>query len=365
MADFYEIDFLPVGATKSGDAISLRYEEGGRFAVHVVDGGYQDDGQNTLNHLKEFYGHQNRDGDPVIDHVVATHPDGDHASGLQTILENAVVCALWMNRPWIYAPELLPRFANYTNVESLARALRTAFPRLAKLEEIAVARGIPIQEAFQGAQIGAFTVLAPSRSSFLDYVVEDERTPEAVVSARAEVGFADVLVRSLTEVARVISAAWGVERFPPDDTSPRNNMSIVQHARLSGDDVLLTADVGRAGLDQAADYAAFIGVALPLPTGSVVQVPHHGSRHNVSSETLDRWLGAKDPVHTEERYRAVVSAGKDDVDHPRKAVVRAFIHRGARISVTRGMKICSHGGAAPARGWTSAPALPYPEGNEE
>jgi hypothetical protein len=40
MADFYEIDFVPVHTAKSGDAIAIRYELGGQTYVHVVDGGF-------------------------------------------------------------------------------------------------------------------------------------------------------------------------------------------------------------------------------------------------------------------------------------------------------------------------------------
>jgi len=55
MADFYEIDFLPVGTTKSGDAICLRYEINNHIYTHVVDGGYEENGQSVLDHLSDYY----------------------------------------------------------------------------------------------------------------------------------------------------------------------------------------------------------------------------------------------------------------------------------------------------------------------
>ena len=81
MADYFEIDFLTVGESKSGDAITLHYERGGSTFKHVVDGGYQDTGPKVLNHLREFY------GDTTLSHMVVTHPDGDHTGGLRTVLE--------------------------------------------------------------------------------------------------------------------------------------------------------------------------------------------------------------------------------------------------------------------------------------
>ena len=360
MADFYEIDFLPVGTTKSGDAICLRYEVDGKTSVHVVDGGYEEDGQKLLDHLSEYYGSKK------IDNVVATHPDGDHAVGLRKVLQEADVGVLWLNRPWAYAAELLPYFARYTNADNLAKALKDVFPNLARLEEIAVDRGIPVSDAFQGTKIGAFTVLAPSRNAFLKYIVEDEKTPRASSEVASRDGLFDADARLIDEGVRLIMAAWGAEKFPADDTTPRNNMSIVQLAEFSGKHVVLTADAGRAALDEAANYAPFVGLSLPANKIRLMQVPHHGSRHNVSTETLDRWLGEVGDEHQETRSSAIVSAGRDDQDHPRQVVVRAYMHRGAKVSQTKGKTVRFSGGAAPSRdGWVPVAPLTYPDGYEE
>lgn len=75
MLDYLEIDFLEVHTTKSGDAIGIRCELGGLTYIHVLDGDYQEMGPDLAQHISEYY------GDPsFIDHVVVTHPDGDHAS---------------------------------------------------------------------------------------------------------------------------------------------------------------------------------------------------------------------------------------------------------------------------------------------
>lgn len=360
MADFYEIDFLPVGTTKSGDAICLRYEINGQTNVHVVDGGYEENGQNLLDHLSDYY------DSAKIDHVVATHPDGDHAVGLRKILEEADIGMLWMNRPWVYAQELLPYFAKYTNAENLANALKNVFPNLVKLEEIATDRGIPISDALQGDQIGAFTVLAPSRDAFLNYITDDDRTPKVAADTATPGGLFDDAVRIVAEGLRLIMAAWGAEKFPAGDTSPRNNMSIVQLADFSGEHVVLTADAGRAALDEAANYAHSVGLTLPANEIKLIQVPHHGSRHNVSTETLDRWLGKVGQEHQKSRSTAIVSAGKDDLDHPRQVVVRALMHRGATVSETKSKTLCFSGGEAPGRaGWGPSAPLTYPSGYEE
>ena len=56
MANFFEIDFLSVHTSKSGDAIGIRYEINGRTYIHVVDGGYKSTGPELEKHLREHYG---------------------------------------------------------------------------------------------------------------------------------------------------------------------------------------------------------------------------------------------------------------------------------------------------------------------
>jgi len=109
MADYFEIDFLGVETAKSGDAITLRYSVNGTEGVHVVDGGYLDTGDQIVEHLKTYY------GTTVIDHVILTHPDRDHANGLRKVLEQCTVRNLWINRPWIYADQLIDRFETYVS----------------------------------------------------------------------------------------------------------------------------------------------------------------------------------------------------------------------------------------------------------
>ena len=106
MTQFFEIDFLEAGEKGSGDAIALRYrEEDEPNYIHVVDGGYKDDGKKLIEHIEKYY-----DRPSKIDHVVLTHPDGDHAAGLEAVLEEFEVGTLWMNRPWEYVEDLLELF---------------------------------------------------------------------------------------------------------------------------------------------------------------------------------------------------------------------------------------------------------------
>lgn len=363
MTDFFEIDFLDVEAAKSGDAIPLRYEINGVTRIHVVDGGFQDTGDAVVDHIRKYFGNPT-----YIDYVIVSHPDGDHAGGLRKVLEEFQVGELWMLRPWLYANELIKRFTRFTSVDSLVRRLKEVYPNIAALEELANKNSVPIREPFQGTVIGQFIVMAPTKPRYLDLVVDSDKTPDATKEASLSWARSAALLldRIATAAVNLVRAAWGQETFPEDDTTPENNMCVVQYASLCGQKILLTADAGRGALTEAADFAPWVG--LNLPGIDRIQVPHHGSRHNVSTEVLDRWLGprlAAKPQKGEEKFRAVVSAAKKDEDHPRKAVVRAFIHRGAKVFSTEGGGIRTSCNAPERSGWEAVAALPYPGEEEE
>lgn len=358
-SDFIELDFLAVETAKSGDAICVRYSIDGETIVHVVDGGFTDMGQKIADHLKDCYGNPAH-----IEHVVLTHPDGDHALGLKHILENYSVGNLWMNRPWLYAEELISQFTTYNSVEALKSKLKKIYCHTAALEELADDAAIPIRETFQGTQIGIFHVMAPARERYLQLVVQSEKTPEGVT---AEETLAEKISRAGAAIAKaaakLVNAIWGDEVFSTEPTSSENEMSIVQYAKFDGTTFLLTGDAGREALAEVIDYAPVAGLALPGI--DKFQVPHHGSRRNVSSELLDSLLGPKVSETSPRTSQAYISSAKADPDHPRKSVIRAMYHRGADVFATEGRSLAT-GVNRPARnGWGKADATPYPTDQEE
>ena len=358
MDDFYEIDFLNVDSKKSGDAICIRYQTNGVQRIHVVDGGFQATGDKVVTHINDHYGKPT-----YIDAVVVTHPDGDHAGGLRSVLETYSVGELWMLRPWLYADELIDRFKRFTSVENLKKRLKELYPNLLALEDIALRKGIVIKEPFQGAAIGNFNVMAPSKARYLDLVVESDKTPEH--HERTEDVFSG-LFGMLNEAARTLVAVlWGDENFSSEPTSAENEMSIVQYVNLCDNKILLTGDAGRDALTEAADYAPYVGLALPGIDR--FQVPHHGSRRNVSTELLDRWLGEKpffQPAPDDTTFTAIVSASKEDEHHPRKSVVRGMIHRKGKVISTEDGCIRTQNNAPAREGWSAVTPLAYPEEQE-
>jgi hypothetical protein len=361
--DYFQIDFLKVETKQSGDAIALRYCIDGITSIHVVDGGFEETGDHVVEHVLKYYGDS-----PIVNRVVATHPDGDHLVGLRTVLEELDVRELWMLRPWLYAGEILHRFKNVSSLDYLIQALKDTYPNVLALEEIANEKGIPIKEPFQGAPIGAFRVLAPTKARYLDLIVNSDRTPEAKEGAQKSVLLSTLgaaLRKAGEAIASFVKAAWGEEVFSSEDISAENKMSVIQYALLCDRRILLTADAGLDSFAEAAAYAPSIG--LNLPGIHEFQSPHHGSRRNVSTEMLDQWLGPRlqgQLAEGEELFNSVISSAKADPDHPRKAVIRALIHRGGHVVATEGRDILLKKNMN-REGWSPVPCESYPEEQEE
>lgn len=379
MLGYYEIDFMAACADKSADAIVKYYWHNGDFVLHVTDAGFKNTAENVLEHIENYYSTHGR-----IDHLVITHDDQDHASGARVILENFRVDNLWINNPSWFARELLPKFDSYTSDVHLFRRLRSDYSDLAEAEDAARRQRTNIHLAFAGTQIGAFTVLSPTREFFLQMVLGSRKTPKSTLagvrmnptlSLAAPGGFASAVgkPRPAHEILygvsnkKLVSAAWGEELFSPEHTEPDNELSIVQFADFSGHRVLLTADAGRRGLLGALLFARARGIDVSLLR--VFQAPHHGSRRNVDAGILNAWLGdiIPQPFYWEQLDRgwAMISAAENDPDHPRKAIVRALAHRGYR-PVTQGSagwirffnETISSNSGAPLR------MLPYPQSHE-
>ncbi len=363
MSDFFEIDFLNVESNNSGDAIPLRYQINGNTYIHVVDGGYLGTGDKIVKHINKYYGNPT-----FIDHVIVTHPDNDHSGGLRTVLEEFEIGTLWMLRPWLYANELIERFPTYNSVEHLIRRLRSIYPNIAALEELAISKNINISEPFQDVKIGAFIVMAPTKSRYLDLIVESDKTPESTKQEQqtASESFMNLVEKAVVKVVNFVKAAWGIETFSSEETSFENEMSIVQYTILCGKSILMTGDAGRSSLKEAADFATSIG--LVIPGIDYFQIPHHGSRRNLSTDILDMWLGPKIPSKPEkgkESFYTIISASEKDKEHPKKTVIRAAIHRGAGVAVNSGGDVLAKYNTPSREGWGSAILLEYPDEQEE
>jgi beta-lactamase superfamily II metal-dependent hydrolase len=228
------------------------------------------------------------------------------------------------------------------------------------LEKLAIENGIPIYEPFQGLAIGPFSVLSPEINWYVHELIPAfEKTPKQKAARSMATDAIGILTEAMRKAGAWIAENWNIELLREHvETSAENESSVVLFADFDGRGVLLTGDAGIQALNRAADYAELYGVHLPSRL-EFVQVPHHGSRHNVSTSVLDRIIGARRLTNDGVFPKiALVSAGKESTTHPRKMVTNAFNRRGARPYATKGMPI-HHRRGMPDRGWGAAPALEF------
>lgn len=357
----FEIDFLPVGnGERSGDAIAIRYGTPGNYKVLVYDGGTKESGQALVDHIKKYYGTSR------VDYVVNSHPDSDHASGLSVVLEQLDVGELWMHQPWKYSNLILDYFKDGRITDnSLAERLKEKMAAAYALEKLAEENDIPVFEPYRGATIGEFIVLSPEKDWYVhDLIAEFQKSPDQkATEASASAGLAglfEAAKKAASSAVAWITEHWGIESLRDDvQTSAENESSVILFGQLLEKGILLTGDAGIRALDATAAYVESKNVSLPEIL-HFLQVSHHGSRNNVSSNVLDRIVGPRkasdDGATTKTAY---VSASKGSSTHPRRVVVNAFIRRGAKVVETKGQSKRYYHNMPPRDGWGPVTPLQF------
>jgi len=234
-----------------------------------------------------------------------------------------------MNRPWLYANQVIEQFHGNWTLQGWIDHVRSTHEYLVELEDLARSRNMEPNAVFQGAQIGCSHVLAPSMERYISLIPDLDKTPPPYRSDAAPRSFLQT-ARNILESVKETMQIETLDKNPPA-TSASNETSVVQLAMYDNKKILLTADVGPEGLAEAANYAFQRGF---LSAPDLVQIPHQGSRRNVSPAVLDAWLGTSNGG-TPKRGSAMVSIGAKKMEHPRKKVKNAFIRRGYPVYVGR------------------------------
>lgn len=346
----YEIDFLPVGnGDTSGDAIAIRYGKDKDYKIMVIDGGTQESGQALVNHIIKYYETDS------VDYVVNTHPDQDHASGLSVVMEQLKVGELWIHRPWLYVDEIIHHFKDQRMTEgSLKEKLKEKFSASYELEKLAKEKGVDIFEPYQGKQIDEFRVMSPKKDWYLHTLIPDfNKTPEKKLESLPTLD-------SARNFARTIVESFNIETLKEDgETSADNESSVILHTEFNNKGIMFTGDVGIQALKKAVDYydkdATVISDDIYKKL-KFIQVPHHGSRRNVSPSILDRLLGKKGQSQNK---TAFISAGEYSTKHPKKIVINALIRRGCKVCVTQGSAMRHRHKMPDREGWHSITPLEF------
>jgi len=349
----YEIDFIGIKEnTRDASAICLRWysEEESRYIVVVYDGGFKIHGEALVDILNKYY--FTGESDPTIDIVICSHSDDDHAAGLAELFEHFKVTNLIMNRPWLFTDELFPFVDDGRKTKSsVEKELKEKYSSIATLEEKAIAAGTQIYDGFTTLGFnGAFSplkIFSPTKELYLQLIVESTKTPYVAESV------SEAVVKKIFVAVRKIVEKWTSDTLRDDvSTTAENETSIVLMGDMASEKFLLTGDAGVRALSAAADYADSIGI--DLKSFAVHQIPHHGSRRNVSSKILNRIVGPIVSEDSEPTKTAFVSVAKNS-DHPKGMVTNAYIRRGVKVFEARTCTIHYHKDDMPEReGWTSA-----------
>jgi beta-lactamase superfamily II metal-dependent hydrolase len=360
-----EVEFLAVGTgSKPGDAIIVRYGEPNAYQLMVIDGGHAEAGESLVAHLKKHFG-----DDVCLEHVVLTHSDADHASGLRNLLREIPVKNLWLHIPWLLAEEARHLFSDKRwTKDGLSAAIKKEYDMIDEIVDLAIAAGCKLYYPFQGSTVGPFQVLSPSRAAYVHLLPQFAKTPDPdralLEAASMWLGkglgpIAALLEKAIAKAQTWLDEKWDSERLKDGGvTSASNESSVILYGDF-GDNgrVLLTADAGINGLTWAANYAAACG--LPMQQFTFVQIPHHGSRRNVGPTVLNRLLGGIQPEGSNTRFAAFVSAPADDDTHPRKMVLNAFLRRGGRVIATQGTNKIHYGGFPKRDGYVTATPMSF------
>ncbi|GHG74361.1 hypothetical protein GCM10010919_27770 [Alishewanella longhuensis] len=359
----YEVDFLGVGSeSKSGDAIAIRfgnlYGRRDEQTVVVIDGGFSNTGTELVEHIRTHFGTDS------VDLVISSHPDQDHINGLEVLLNELQVKELWLHQPWLHNHKLEDEFADGRLTDSsLGKRLKQNLERAWSLSKLAKRKGIILKEPFTGLKdrTGSVKVLGPSKSYYESLIPDFDGMP-----ARAErrlVANESLLAQAVRAVKKFF-ADWGTDHISDDGkTSAKNNSSVITQLIVDGRRLVFTADAGIQALEYAADE---IDVCVSGAELKLIQIPHHGSRRNVGPTVLNRLIGSSVVQGAQSGVTAIASTAKaGEPKHPRKSVLNAFLHRGAKVAVTRGNGIRHYHDAPSRASWVSIDTETYHFSYEE
>jgi beta-lactamase superfamily II metal-dependent hydrolase len=347
----FEIDFLPVGeGEKSGDAIAMRFGNlnaiPAQQTVVVIDGGTKASGTALVEHIGIHY------KTTTVNAVICTHSDADHASGLTEVLERCKVERFFMHTPWTHFADL-DKFLAEDTTNRLKQHFKKSLDSARELEALAKKKGIQIYEPFADTISVSenFSILGP-RKKFYESLLQSFRcAPESFVRAPEILRKAVDAVKEA--VAKWVEEKWHIETLAEpgeNDCSAENNSSVILLFSDGNEKFLFTSDAGVLALIEAANFA--MGRGVDLKTVNALQVPHHGSKHNVGPAILDQILGPRTP-QPQFTKSAIVSASEGaEPKHPSRRVVNAFMRRQAKVFPTQGRTICHYGnGASVRQGW--------------
>jgi beta-lactamase superfamily II metal-dependent hydrolase len=315
------IDMLAVG---NADALIVHLKDSTDTLAAVIDGGNPGDGQKIIDHLEAYVLPYSTRSGPDL--VISTHPDGDHVGGLSEVVEH-YKSSIW--QVWVHDPS---QHVSYEYFPTLAKTVRSrhldagrqrllkSINQLTEFVSLVDSYSISRIEPFYGLNVGPIQVLGPSVEFYESLLpgyaeLSEFASKEAVVE---ELLALEEYRMDLSDTLRKLKesdfACPTVDEN--NESSAKNESSVVVQITVGVSKYLFTGDAGVAAFQD-------IQTRTPLEDIFWLDVPHHGSRRNLTS----------DLISTLNPNIACVSA-KGDKKHPRRALVNCFKRKGLSIYST-------------------------------
>lgn len=293
----YEVHYLNVS---DADAIIIRYEDGQNNHVVLIDAGNTSDSDKIKNYIWSHWRTYS------IDLAICTHPDSDHKGGFFGLLNDRDII---INEFWLNSPDDVIKEDEYNSLyswrnwlshcrECYAHPTDTQSQDLVSLAQSTCRK---VQFAYRGKSHSRIpiSVVGPTMEFYHPLAIEilKNNKREKVVDNSI---YEDESFFSSTQASSSIDDE-------ADDCSPTNAGSIILlFEPMDGCKFLLLGDANRAAITDAISNNVNL-------SGCRIKVPHHGSKHNLTSELINELAPSC----------AIISA-KGSRKHPSRGVVHCL-----------------------------------------
>ena len=334
------IDFISV---KNADAIIVWLKKDNIDYVFFIDGGKAANSKDVIDHYN-LYIKENVNNPTLI--IINSHPHSDHLYGLIEIVDyfGKDISHAVYNDPMKYiSNERKQEILDYYGDDQDINHLHEVFNKVKILNDQCQKYNINRLDAFSDLNdkySGLFRILGPSKKFYkekVDFFTSVENLNKYDYSKKGN-SFVNEEDENLKPCVIVDQE---------NDASPENLTStIIEFTDSSNKKYLLTADCGIDSFESAEANGFNLNGGFEL-----AQLPHHGSRRNVSAY----WLHRISP-----NYYVVSAEGT--TKHPRRAVINCIkrninncnvysTHKSGTLSITTNRAIF------PVRGWGNAEGL--------
>jgi hypothetical protein len=224
-----------------------------------------------------------------------------------------------------------------------------------ELTKLVEEKGGKVVQPFTGVNgwNDSFVIAGPTEDFYKEMLAE--QTKRAKKAAHVPSFAERFLGTTAAKTMQKLLASFPVEiRFgDAGGDNPRNNSSAILSLMIDGKHLIFPGDAGVPALSAGMDHLDAVGRTENWP--AIFVLPHHGSRHNLDRDTIQRILGS----HATKQYGNAVASVSQDSDGPSPRVANAAGRRGYPVTATTGRSVLFRSDAPLRLGW-EAPVAPLP-----